>query len=142
MPLVYVGTGWFSGIALVAALHLPIKFLISMFLVPIVGLFLWWHGRRTRLIWFSVIAAVHGAFWFTLRTPRFDQNTLTTYNGIGGVTIEGVIDGPPDVRDTYLNPRVNADRLTVHDRSSRPIEGAALVRPSRPPSFTTAIAYA
>ena len=75
------------------------------------------------------------ALWFTLRSPHFDQNSLSTYNGIGVVTIEGVIDGPPDVRDTYINLRVNADRLTTPDRSSRPIEGAVLVRPSRPAEF-------
>jgi len=28
------------------------------------------------------------------------------------VTIEGVIDADPDVRDTCINPRGNADRLT------------------------------
>jgi competence protein ComEC len=46
-----------------------------------------------------------------------------------------VIDAPPDVRDTYINLRVNADRLTTPDRSSRPIEGTVLVRPSRPAEF-------
>jgi competence protein ComEC len=87
------------------------------------------------LIWISAIFAIGGSIWFTLRSPRFDQNSLSTYNGIGTVTIEGVIDGPPDVRDTYINLRVNADRLTLPDRSSRPIEGVALVRPSRPAEF-------
>jgi competence protein ComEC len=135
MPLVYLGSGWFIGIALASALHLPIEFLSLALLVPIGGLFLWRHDRRTRLIWGSVMAAVLSAFWFTLHLPRFDQNSLSTYNGIGVVTIEGVIDGAPDVRDTYLNLRVNADRLTLPDRSTHPIEGVVLVRPSRPAEF-------
>ena len=42
---------------------------------------------------------------------------------------------PPDERDTYIHLRVNADRLTTPDRSSRPIEGVVLVRPSRPAEF-------
>jgi predicted membrane metal-binding protein len=46
-----------------------------------------------------------------------------------------VIDGAPDVRDTYVNLRINADRLTTPDRASRPIEGTVLVRPSRPAEF-------
>ena len=66
---------------------------------------------------------------------RQSPNSLSTYNGIGVVTIEGVIDAPPDVRDTYINLRVNADRLTTPDKSSRPIEGVVLVRPSRPAEF-------
>jgi competence protein ComEC len=135
MPLVYLGTGWFIGIALASALHLPLEFLPLALLVPIVGLLLWGNDRRTRLIWISVIFAICGAIWFTLRSPRFDQNSLSTYNGIGVVTIEGVIAGPPDVRDTYINLRVDADRLTLPDRSSRSIEGAVLVRPSRPAEF-------
>ncbi len=135
MPFVYFGTGWFIGIALASALHLPIELLLPAFLVPIVGLFLWRHDRRARLIWFSIIFAVCGAICFTLHLLHFDQNSLSTYNGIGAVTIEGVIDAPPDVRDTYVNLRVNADRLTAPDRSSRPIEGTVLVRPSRPAEF-------
>ncbi len=34
MPLVYVGTGWFTVIALAAALHLPLEFLLMTFLIP------------------------------------------------------------------------------------------------------------
>jgi competence protein ComEC len=135
MPLVYLGTGWFIGIALASALHLPMEFLLPAFLIPIVGLLLWRNDRRARLIWISITFALCGSLWFTLRSPRFDQNSLSTYNGIGLVTIEGVIDGPPDERDTYVNLRVNADRLTTPDRSSRPIDGAVLVRPSRPAEF-------
>jgi competence protein ComEC len=135
MPLVYLGTGWFIGIALASALHLPIEFLLPAFLVSIGGFFLWRHDRRARMIWISVLFAACGAMWFTVRLPHFDQNSLSTYNGMGTVTIEGVIDADPDVRDTYINLRVNADRLTAPDRSSRPIEGIVLVRPSRPAEF-------
>ena len=39
-----------------------------------------------------------------------DQNSLATYNGIGAVTHEGVVDAP-NVRDTYIDLRVNAERL-------------------------------
>ena len=135
MPLVYLGTGWFIGIALASALHLPIESLLPAFLVPIAGLVLWRNNHHARLIWISLVFAICGGIWFALRVPRFDQNSLSTYNGIGIVTIEGVIDAPPDVRDTYINLRVNADRLTAPDRSAHPIERAVLVRPSRPAEF-------
>jgi competence protein ComEC len=139
MPLVYVGTGWFIGIALASALasalRLPIEFLLPVFLVPIVGLVLWGNDRRARLIWFSILAAILGGLRFAVSVPYFDQNSLSTYNGSGIVTIEGVIDADPDVRDTYINLRVNPDRLTLPDRSTRPIAGVVLVRPSRPAEF-------
>jgi hypothetical protein len=135
MPHVYLGTGWFIGIALASALRLPLEFLLPACLVPIVGLFLWRRDCRARLIWFSVIATICGALWFTLHLPHFDQNSLSIFNGIDVMTIESVIDADPDVRDTYLNLRVSADRLTTPDRSSRPIGGVGLVRPSRPAEF-------
>ena len=137
MPLVYLGTGWFIGIALASALHLPIEVLLLAFLVPIVGLVLWGKDHRVRLIWISLIFAVCGGIWFTLRSPHFDQDSLSTFNGIGVATIEGVIDADPDVRDTYINLRVNAERLTLPaaNASSRPIEGVVLVQPSRPAKF-------
>jgi drug/metabolite transporter (DMT)-like permease len=91
MPLVYLDTGWLVEIALASALHLPIEFLLLAFLIPIAGLFLWRHDRRARLIWISVIFAICGAIWFTLRSPRFDQNLPCTYNGIGIVMLEGQI---------------------------------------------------
>jgi hypothetical protein len=103
MPLVYLGIGWFIGIALASALHLPIEFLFLTFLAPITGLVLWRKDSRARLIWFSVIVAISGSIWFTVRSPHFDQNSLSSYNGIGVVTIEGVIDAEPDVRDRYIN---------------------------------------
>jgi hypothetical protein len=40
MPLVYLGTGWFIGIAFTSAIHLPIEFMIRAFLIPIGGLIL------------------------------------------------------------------------------------------------------
>jgi hypothetical protein len=46
MPLVYLGTGWFIGIALASALHPPIEFLLPAFLAPIAGLLLWGNDRR------------------------------------------------------------------------------------------------
>ena len=100
MPLIYWGTGWFIGIALASALHLPIEFLLLAFLVPIIGLFLWRNDAHARRIWMSIIFAVVGAIWFTIRLPSFNQNSLSAYNGIGVVTIEGVIDAEyVDVED-------------------------------------------
>ena len=113
MPLIYWGTGWFIGIALASALHLPIEFLLAALLLPMASFFLWRHDRHMRLIWFSVGFALAGALWFTLRLPHFDQNSLSTYNGSGIVTLEGVIEADPDVRDTYINLRVNADGSTA-----------------------------
>jgi hypothetical protein len=78
----------------------------------------------------SVSFAICGGLRFTLRSPHFEQNSLSTYNGIGIVTIEGVIDGPPDVRDTYVNLRVNAERpfWSFDDHAAAPCRDADVMR--------------
>jgi hypothetical protein len=49
MPLVYLGTGWFIGIALASELHLPIELLLPAFLIPIIGLALWKDNHRAGI---------------------------------------------------------------------------------------------
>jgi len=135
MPFVYFGTGWLIGIWLASALNVPTEVFLAATIVPMIGFRLWRGDRRARLIWLSVLFAIAGGLRYLLSVPHFDQTSLSTYNNIGVVTIEGVIDAPPDMRDTYINLRVNADRLMLPDRSARPIEGVVLVRPSRPAEF-------
>jgi competence protein ComEC len=86
-------------------------------------------------VWIAVFCALLGGIRYDLALPHFDQNSLSTYNNSGRVTLEGVIDSDPDVRDTYINLRVSADQLTLPDGSARPIEGSVLVRPGRPADF-------
>ena len=80
MPLVYLGTGWFIGIAVASALHLPMEFLLPAFLVPIGGLILWENDRRTRLIWISLIFAICG---------RGDAGVQGELHRFGAAPVEG-----------------------------------------------------
>ena len=135
MPLVYLGTGWLIGIWAASSLKLPIELLLIAALFPPIGMWLWRDDRHVRWLWLAALFAVLGGVRYALSLPQFDQDSLTTYNNSGRVTLEGVIDSEPDVRDTYINLRLKADRLTLPDGSARPIEGSVLVRPSRPADF-------
>ncbi len=135
MPFVYFGTGWLIGIWLASALNVPNEVFLAATIVPVIGFRLWRGDRRARRIWVGVLFAIVGGIRYNLSIPHFDQNSLSTYNNSGSVTLEGVIDAPPDVRDTYINLRVKADRLTLADKSVRPIEGLLLARPTRPAEF-------
>jgi len=55
------------------------------------------------------------------------------------VTPEGVIDIDLDVRDTYINLRVNADRLTLPARSAHPSKVQCLFVLLVLPNFVTVI---
>ncbi len=135
MPLVYISIGWLAGIWLASLVALPVAAILIAALVPIIGMILWWREPRWRMIWLAVLFSFFGAIRFNLAIPHFDQNSVQTYNNTGKVTLEGVIDTEPDVRDTYINLRVNADRLTLPDGTSQSINGVVLVRPSRPAEF-------
>jgi competence protein ComEC len=135
MPLVYISIGWLAGIWLASQLALSNEAIFLAALVPLIGLVLWWRETRWRMIWLAALCAVFGALRFNLAIPHFDQNSISTYNNTDHVTLEGVIDAEPDVRDTYINLRVAADRLTLPDGTTQSINGAVLVKPSRPAEF-------
>ncbi len=139
MPFVYFGSGWLIGIWLASALNVPTEVFLAATIVPVVGFRLWRDDRRARRVWIGVLFAIVGGIWFTLRSPRFDRNSLSTYNGIGEVTIDGVIDADPDVRDTTINLRIKADQLTLPDKSVRPIEGCCSLVRRAPPNSRMAI---
>lgn len=135
MPFVYLGAGWFIGIWAASEFALPVQALLLVGLLALIGFALWRNSRRARLMWLGVLLAALGGARFLLSVPRFDQSSLSTYNAIGEVTVEGVIVAEPDVRDTYINLRVAADRLTLPDRTTYAISGLLLTRPARPNEF-------
>ncbi len=135
MPLVYLGTGWLIGLWLASALQPPLEAVLSLAIIPIIGWALWRGNRRVQLIWLSALFAILGGVRYLLSVPHFDQNSLSTYNNTGVVSVEGVTDADPDVRDTYLNLRIQAAQLKLPDGTERPIEGTLLTRPARPAEF-------
>ena len=135
MPFVYLGTGWFIGIWAASALNLPPEVLLLCGLIALIGFALWRDNRRARLMWLGVLFAALGGGRYLISVPHFDQSSLSTYNDTGQVTVEGVIVAEPDVRDTYINLRINADRITLPDKNTYSINGLLLTRPSRPSEF-------
>ena len=91
MPFVYFGIGWLIGIWAASALQLPTEVLLAFTIVPMIGLALWRSDRRATLIWISAVFAIAGSIRYNLSIPHFDQNSLSTYNNSGEVTIDGVI---------------------------------------------------
>jgi competence protein ComEC len=61
-----------------------------------------------------IICLSAGAIRYQLSQPKYNQAFIASYNDLGTVsTIEGVIASPPDVRDTYVNLRLEVDQLAV-----------------------------
>ena len=136
MTLVYLAVAWVAGIVLARAADLAWQLLPLLGFVAIIALLVWWDERRVRLAALSVLMIGLGAGRLMIAEPRFDENSLASYNGVGWVTLEGVVVGEPDERDNYTNLRVRAERLTLSDGTEREVQGLVLIRTHRYPRRT------
>ena len=133
MTLIYLTIAWLAGIVLAKEISLPWHVLPALGLASFLGLLLWRDDARVRLGSLCALMLALGAGRFLLAVTRFDETSLATYNDVGWVTLEGVVAGEPDERETYTNLRVQAERLTLPDGAELEVEGLALVKADRYP---------
>lgn len=121
MRLVMLALGWSAGLALAAWLHPPVAFWAaslagSAFLTAL----LW---RRLRWPALALFALALGGLRFSfLPTP----GAISAFNDIGGLTLEGIVSGPPSLTDSALQIRLDAGTL---ERGGQriPVQGIVLV---------------
>jgi competence protein ComEC len=128
MTLGFLAAAWLAGIALVRAVTIPWQCLLLLGLAGVVGLVGWRGSRRFRLACACLIALALGGGRLLLALPRFDDDSLAAYNDVGPVALEGVVIAEPDVRETHVNLRVRAGRLTLPDGRVVEVDGVVLVR--------------
>jgi competence protein ComEC len=132
-PLIRFGLAWMAGIALARWLDLP-WFIIVLAGLPALGA-LWLYQQNPRARWWAVVivAGLAGAFRFLFFQPTFDERDLAFYNDTPApLKITGLVVDEPDVRDNYINLRLQAESLHIND-TSRPVDGLLLVRAPRYP---------
>lgn len=135
MILIYLATAWMAGIYLMAQLNMPL-WLCGLIALPFGALILLWKDRRrARLIGWCGLWFCLGSLRYRLALPRFDAQSVATCNDRGWVTLTGVVAAEPDVRDTYVNLRLRAEKLTIEDRAPLAVKGTVLVRAPRYPEF-------
>jgi len=135
MTLVYLSAAWLVGILLTRALSPPWQVLLLLGLPGLIGLIDWEGPRRVRLLCACVVALALGGGRLLLALPRPDAHSLSTYNDVGRVTLEGVVVGEPDERETYTDLRLRVERLTLPDGQEVEVAGLAQVRVDRYPAF-------
>ena len=133
MTLVYLAAAWTVGIALARAIHPPWQVIPPLALLFFLVLLLWRDDRRVRMGALCVLVLLLGAGRFLLAVPRFAESSLATYNGVGWVTVDGVVVGEPDERDNYTGLRLRSERLALPDGTERQVTGLVLVRAGRYP---------
>ncbi|HDQ71786.1 MAG TPA: DNA internalization-related competence protein ComEC/Rec2 [Chloroflexi bacterium] len=133
MTLVWLSLAWASGIVLAQASNTPWTLWCALGLCALFGAWLGRDDGRVRLGAGCALALVLGAGRFMLAQPHFDETSLATYNDVGWVTLEGVIVGEPDERETRTFLRVRAERLTLPDGADVAVDGVVLVKAHRYP---------
>ncbi len=136
MTLVYLTVAFVVGVWLGSVLAVPGEFLLLAASIPVVVAVLWWRERPVRLGAVCALFVLLGWGRFQLVRPILDQSALATYNDQGWLTVQGVVTGEPDQRDTYTNLRVSVSRLkTPDDAAWREVHGDLLVRAPRYPTY-------
>ncbi len=134
MPLLaQLGIAWMLGIALARWFNLPWPVFV-MAAIPAAVVFFLYKDNRQAKIWAGIaLALIAGALRFTLFQPVFTPNHIAFYNDTpDSVTITGLVVDEPDIRDNYINLRLEAESINLAD-IDHPVEGLVLVRAPRYP---------
>ena len=127
MTLVYLAAAWTAGIVLAKAIHPPWQVIPPLALLSSLSLLLWRDDRRIRMAAPCVLMLILGVGRLLLAVPRFDESSLATYNGVGWVTLDGVVVGEPEERDSHTALRLRSARLSLPDGTERQVSGLVLV---------------
>jgi competence protein ComEC len=138
-PLVPISACWILG--LVVAHHwlvplgvkpAPIAFLAS---IPLVAGILWRRDRNTAVSCACSLALLAGALRFqAMALAAQSPEQVSRFNGSAWVTLEGVVRGYPDERDTYTNLPLAVDSMATPEGIVT-IRGIALVHAPRWPAY-------
>jgi competence protein ComEC len=128
-----LGVAWIIGIALARWLYLPWPVIAISSLLALSALFLYRQTPRTQTLATLSLALLAGAFRFSFFQPVFDETHIAFYNDSPDpLTLTGLVVDEPDIRDTYINLRLEVESLQ-RGEAAQPVEGLILVRAPRYP---------
>ena len=138
-PLVLVTIAWMAG--LVAAHHLLMPAgiepasIILLALVPMLALLLWHRERSILLAAVCTLALLGGALRYQLHVRSLnDPEAVASYSNQGWVTLEGVVRGYPDTKDSSTRLEIESEQLEFKDQAIQ-VHGRALVLTSNLPRY-------
>ena len=134
-PLVYLTIAWITGIAAAKWLEPPPVTLLALAVPAIAALLLYRKEPRPRFIAFNLLAFLLGAGRLLVAQPAITPTHIAWYNDGNSLTLTAKIIDEPDVRDTYTNLRVEAQRIRLKNGEEHPVEGLVLLRTARYPEY-------
>jgi competence protein ComEC len=129
MTLFWHGTAWLSGIAAGRIFELRVWEWMTLTALSLAASVVFRRERGWRWLFAYATVATLGAARFVSAIPVLDADHIAKYNDCGRyLTVTGVIEDFPDVRDNYVGLRIEAETLRVGWGGSRRTNGLVLVR--------------
>ena len=133
MLLVYWSIGWFIGLWLASLFGVEPTTWLALGGAALVGAAGLRRHAGAALILASLGAVGLGGARYQSAVPTIGESQVAYYNGAHDVTLTGLVVAEPDVRDRSVDLRLAVDTITFGDGTTRPVEGAVLVRTFRFP---------
>lgn len=135
MLLLYLVAAWVAGVFVSSRLGIAPGVWLLLGAVGISAAIVLWPCRRDRLVLVCLVVFAFGAarYAFTRHPPPGDH--VAHYAGLDRVALTGVIDAPPDVRDSHVNLRVRAAQVEVGGTVT-PVSGLVLVQAPRHAAYS------
>ncbi len=133
MLIVYLGIAWFIGLWLASVVALDWYLWLLVAAAGLVtAVFL---RKHQKVSWGGacVLVLALAALRYGTAVPTIDQNHIAYYNGTHNVTITGLVVDEPDVRDRFVNLRVEVDSIQVSSGAQLPMQGVVQVQTYRFP---------
>ncbi len=133
MGVVYGSIGWFVGLWLASLMEM--EGLVWLLVAGVGGMGVWVAPRRSQVRWWLllVVGVGLGGARYISAVPVLDAAHIAFYNDGETVTLTGLVVDEPDVRDEFVNLRVEVSQVTLPDGGSYPVTGLVLVRAGRFP---------
>ncbi|MDF1513386.1 MAG: ComEC/Rec2 family competence protein [Anaerolineae bacterium] len=118
---------WVMGILIAQETTLPLTWLLMGCPAAAVLLAGWGDQQWARRGAAMLLALLVGAGRLVIAQPRIDAHHIAFYNDLGEATVEGVLDGEPEMRSNTTRVRMKAVHLTMDSGEKRNVTGHVLV---------------
>jgi len=134
MWLLYVSCAWVAGIFLGSKIGLPL-FALAFGLIPFVVIPFLRNKRKILIVaGLCLFTLLGGGLHFPSSLPPADEHSLSLYNDLGIVEIQGIVAEKPDIRDRYCLLTFSASEITVNDEKEE-VAGIALIQVPQYPTY-------
>lgn len=130
MPLFWLALAFLGGIVLASAVKLPVELWLMLGLLGLLLTILIKRARMQSSLTLLLLPAILflGAARYQFQQPEISSDFIASYNDASQkIYVSGVLAEPPDVRDTYMNLRLEVDAVDT-GKGDIPVHGTLLVR--------------